>query len=524
MKALIGIAIVAAHAAGFAALAARSGGTDLAIDVASPLASPNFALTGTVPPAIAARVVTRIDTAAAGLRRARWSVAYRGDFTREVGATQLVGPFQDPDAPACSGRVVVGQTLLDDGHTGPTTIAGAMASLIDAELRGESIFPIGKYQRLEHLALRWAQLDQHFYDRGLLGPLGAPNGYVRVSATIVFQRVSVPLVIALVPERAGDKLHFRVAANAALAFDNRALQWISDKLNGDRLATRLANRQIDDVLVTTLAPPPPFDLGGGQTLRFTYCNGPIEIVEGAWGALPFAVAIGRVPGVPSMLPPHFEPALHPAPRATTTLAIDLDLDALDAILFELWRTGWLDRQLAVAGLDRRFNADPIVTEYLSVRLSPLRLALPPVIDADRGQLRLAADARVAIAEDEHQVTIGRLFGALDFHFAPSGLGVDLGALELACERTSTTLVPCYADLVAALRDRGADFHGALTDAFAALLGAVFGNRRLDATGLPAELVIRGASPSLAPEARGLHLDLDTAIQRTHEVGRSPGVP
>ena len=39
MKTLLGIAVVAAHLAGFAALASHSGGTELRVAVASPLAS-----------------------------------------------------------------------------------------------------------------------------------------------------------------------------------------------------------------------------------------------------------------------------------------------------------------------------------------------------------------------------------------------------------------------------------------------------------------------------------------------------
>ena len=127
-----------------------------------------------------------------------------------------------------------------------------------------------------------------------------------------------------------------------------------------------------------------------------------------------------------------------------------------------------------------------------------------------GALRLVADARVAIADGD-VTTIGRLYGALDFHFAKSlaPVAVDLGALELSCERTPTSLVPCYGDLVAALRDRGAEFHGALTTAFAKLLAEIFVDRHLGAPGLPAELVIHGSVPSLAGGA--VHLELDASL-------------
>ncbi|MDB4955830.1 MAG: hypothetical protein JWO36_3399 [Myxococcales bacterium] len=517
--ALIGFAIVAVHAAGFVILARHAGGTDLAIEVHAPLAAPAPTLAGVAPPALADRITTR-DGEARGLYRRRWGVHYRGGFEREVGATQLVGPFQDPAAPPCSGRVVVGQRMLDDGHAGPGTIAGEIATLIDSELHGESIFPVGNYERIKDLGLRWSQIEFHPDDRELVGT-SAPRGYVRVAATIVFARVDVPIVVALIPERTGASLHFRIAVHVELAFDNGVFQWVSDKLGANKLASRLARRQIDDVLVTTFAPPPPFELPGGQRLQFVYCDGAVEITEGGFGALPFAVAIGRipvpphVPRAPEILPPQFGIGARTPPPANTKLALDLDTDALNALLYELWRTGWLDRQLADVGLDRRFNRDPIVTEYLSIRISPIRIALPPVITAAAdGSLRLAADARIAIADGVHSTT-GRLFGSLSFSLAhPTNRGlpisVDLGALELSCERDSTTLVPCYADLVTAFRDRGSDFHGALTEAFARLLADIFVDRRVGASGLPADLAIISAVPTITAHGT-LHLDLDASL-------------
>jgi hypothetical protein len=499
MKALAGLALVAMHAAGFVALAAHSGGTELAVELDAPLA-----FDGRVPDAIASRV--KMTQSGDGLGRRRWSIAYRGGYTREVGASQLVGPFQDPAAPPCSGRVIVGQQLLD-------SVSGVMRDAIDDEMRGEAVFGAGAFQHVEGLQLRWARLEVHLLDRALVGDAGAPHGYIRASAEIVFDRVRVPIVLALVPERAGAALHFRIAAHAQLELGNHVLQWLSDKLGGDKLASRLARRQIDNVLVATLAPPPPFPLSEGQTLQFAYCDGDFEVAEGAWGALPFSVAIGRVAAAPAILPPRLPAGAFVPPSPTTTLALDLDLTALDAILFELWRTGWLDRRLADVGLDRQFNADPTVEQFLSIRLSPIRLALPPVISAaEPGALRLAADARVAIADGD-TTTTGRVYGAVDLRFVGPGLhaSADLGALELACERTPTTLVPCYADLIAALRDRGADFHGALSDAFTQLLANVFVDRRLAAHGLPAELAIRGVTPALAGTPPTLRLELDAAI-------------
>jgi len=500
MRALVGVAVVALHAAAFVALASRSGGTELAIELRAPLS-----IDGTPPAAIADRVLSSLEPGP-GLARRRWSITYRGGHTREVGATELAGPFQDPSAPPCSGRATVGQRLLDEG------IAPTMAKLLDDQLRGMNVVGVGAYVKLEDLRLRWAQLEAHLLDRALVGE--APHGYLRATAHLVFERASVPIVLALVPEPAGGTLGFRVAAKAELELDNRVLQWLSDRVGGDWLASRIARHELDRAISATLAPPPPFELSEGQLLQFTYCDGPVEITEGAAGALPFAVAIA---GAPGLLPPRMPAGTFAPPAPSTTLALDLDLSALDAMLYELWRTGWLDRRLAEVGLDRRFNADPIVTEMLSIRLSSLTLALPPVVSASaHGGLRLAAEARLSIT-DGGTATIGRAYGALEFKFikvnADSSLpiSVELGALELACERRPTTLVPCYADLVAAMRDRGAEFQGALTDAFAQLLAQIFVERRLGTVGLPAELAIRGVTPAVVGSPPTLHIELDAAI-------------
>ena len=513
MKALAGMAVVALHAVAFAWLIHHCHGTELAVTA------------GLAPPALVDRVV--IDDAdgapaGPGLHRTRWTVRYRGGFTRSVGEAHLVGPFQD--GKACSGRVIVGQKLL-------AQLGGAIEKQLEAELAGESIVGAGDYRRVEGFAVHWAELQHHPDDADMIGK--APHGYVAIEATIVFDRVNVPIHLALVPEGPNK---FRLEARAELAFDNRVAQWISNRLRGDKLATRLARRQLDGAIMTTLAPPPPFPIGDHQALQFTYCDQPPEIVEDAYGALPFAVAIGGG----SVRPPRFGPGPVRVVPKETTLSLDLDLDALNAMLFELWRSGYLDRRLAEAGLDARFNADPTVQEFLSLRISPVRLALPPVISPgsrsesgslqSRPGLRLSAETRVSLIDGgssapggsaaggqrgsiDQTSVIGRVWGGLDFRFDKGSLAVDLGALELSCERTPTTLVPCYADLVGAMRDRGADVHGALTTAFVKLLSEIFVDRSIAIAGMPGELVIRAATPgaTLVPGNATVHLDLDAAL-------------
>ena len=506
----VGVAVVLVHAAGFVALATRCHGTELSIDTAA---------ANGVPAELQERVVLEDDSPPGpGLHRKRWSVTYRGGFTRAVGAAHMVGPFQDPAAEACTGRVVVAQKLLDDGTAGKGTIAGQMKLMLESELAGESIFPIGAFEKVSAISLRWARLEWHPEDRAAIGE--APNGYVRASVHISFNRVDVPIVIALVPAIATSELGFRIVTRAGLSFDNRVAQWISDKVGGDWLATRLARRQIDGMLVSTLAPPPPFELPGGLMLRFTYCGEPAEIIEGNSGALPFAVEIHGSVKAPAVLPPKRGKAPRAALAPNATLGLDLDLDALNAILFELWRTGLLDTQLARAGLHKAFNENAIVQELLTIRMSPVTLALPPVLAPSKGKLRMSADARVTIT-DGVSATTGRVWGGLDFTFGATGVGatsVDLGALELSCERTPTVLVPCYADLVDAIRGRGDDFHGALTQTFTKLLDDLFVQRTLGASGLPAELVIQKAVPRVTSGGgtASLHLDLIGELHSSSE--------
>lgn len=73
-------------------------------------------------------------------------------------------------------------------------------------------------------------------------------------------------------------------------------------------------------------------------------------------------------------------------------------------------------------------------------------------------------------------------------------------------------MPCYSELIAAVRGPSGEFHGVLTEAFARLISDIFLGR-LGTTGLPADLVIHSAIPSLATTKTNatLHLELDAAL-------------
>lgn len=508
---LVGLAILGAHIAALPWALHACRRDELTVVLTAPPASPTASLAGTVPASLHDRVVID-DTSGPGLHRRRWSIEYRGGFRRQVSAAQLVGPFQDPAAPPCAGHVLVGQRLLDGP---PGQRAGTVAAIVERELtanlRGQGQFPIGDFEKVRSLELTWNRAEDTPADKSLVTAATAPHGYVRAHTVIAFSHVDVPVTVAMIPKLVGGKLEFTIKARAQLDFNSRILQFASDLIGGDRFATDMAQDQIDDLLVTVLEPPPQVELPGGRRLVFTYCGAPPTIVHHAYAELPVAVAITGVPGAPLVLPPALGPAAAPPPPPDMKLALDLDLDGINALLYELWRTGYLDEQLAAAKLDAKFNTDPTVAGLLTLRISPLRLALPPVLTAIGDHLHMAGDLAVTIS-DGGALTKGRVWSALDFQFgapgaAPKAAAVDLGELELTCEPSPGVLRPCYSDLVDALRARAPDVHDTLTSAFTEILGSIFIGQRLSDDMLPAELAVTGVTAEAYPTGSNARLRL-----------------
>ena len=61
------------------------------------------------------------------------------------------------------------------------------------------------------MTLRWAQLAGHPEDWGTVDD--APQGYVRATAKLVFDRISAPVVVALIPQMTREKLDFKIDSN-----------------------------------------------------------------------------------------------------------------------------------------------------------------------------------------------------------------------------------------------------------------------------------------------------------------------
>lgn len=508
--AALGALLVLGHAALLWPLGARRD-VPLEVTCASPPASPRLQLEGEVPPALAERVHAALDELpreSPGLRRMRWRARYRGGHERAVGATQLVGPFQDPAAPPCSGSVVLGQALFDDGAASPGTLAHLMRAQLEHELAGTGAFPVGDFRGIAALTIRLAESSHHPEDRELFEG-EPPAGYLRVTAELDFERVRAPVVLALEPYASEGEIELRIAARASLAFESRVAQWLSDHLGGDFLASALTRRQLAQTLRATLGPPPPLPLPGGGELRFSPCGSP-HFLEGSHAAWPFAIELTPVPGLVHHLPPSL-----PAPPASAhelaagldaqhPLALELPLDALNALLYGAWRHGLLDRELARAGLVERFEADPPVATYLSLRLGAPRLTLPPVVTASGAGLRLSAESELELRDGDTR-TPARVWTTLTLGApakvelpdgATDALRAELAELELTCQVRPHVLAPCYADLVSAARGRAADFAEPLTTVLARLLTELFAKRTLGTSEVPGELYVHAALPSV----------------------------
>ncbi len=210
-----------------------------------------------------------------------------------------------------------------------------------------------------------------------------------------------------------------------------------------------------------------------------------------------------------------------APAEITTIGdistpglVDIDFYPVNGLLYELWRSGFLDSELARLDLASRFNQHPIVQTYLTLRLSPLLLALPPVVaPAPPASLRLGLVAAVAIA-DGATVTPATALGQVELGFAPGdriATEVALRGLDVTCAPTPGVLTPCYGDVVAAIRDGSTDSHAALGAALSTVLTELFVGRRLAADAAPAELAIDAARAQTIVSATAVRLELDAHL-------------
>ena len=178
---------------------------------------------------------------------------------------------------------------------------------------------------------------------------------------------TVPVTVALHPGTQRDRAEVPDRrASAELDFGNRVLQWVSDKLGGDAFATRLAREQIDDVARHRRSqPPPPFELSAGRRSRSRTATDRSRSSRAATARCRSRSRSAACRRRRRSCRRGSRSGARPRPRADTHARARsrprrAQRAALRAVAHRLPRSTGSPS----AGLDRRFNTDPIVTEFL----------------------------------------------------------------------------------------------------------------------------------------------------------------
>jgi len=528
---LAGVGLLAAHAAALPLLVARAERPSLVVDIDAPRRAPgrNLQISASLPRGIADRTRVFIDGMDAGpaeqlgnqpigpgLHRVEWRAAYRGGIERRVGWTQMTGPYQDPAHPPCGARILFGQRLLDDGAAGAGTIAHVLAGIIDHELSGFERWPVGSYQRVKSLALDWVGPDP---------TKPTSRGHLRVAVDLALSSATIGLTVRLVPRIDNGELALDATTEARVDLDNRLYQWGVDLIHGDEILSRVARRQIAGALDDLLTVPPPLDLGDGRRLELAFCRDrDVEIVAGQYGAVWLEARLveaaligaknGRAEG-PVLLPTELPLATRPL---AAPIALELDGNALNGLLYVLWATGYFEDALAQAKVVESFHSTPIVKDLLSVRVRGPILPLPPTVSAAR---RAGASYELGVATsfwlaDGDLLTPAHLFGRAGFELRPriTDVALTLGELGLTCEPEPGRLEPCYPELAAELIARAPELHGELSSWFARVMTELLIDRDLTPPDSPARYRIERTDVVPPPAGRHgpLRLELHGRIQ------------
>jgi len=462
---ILGVLVLAANAALFAVAADACTRPGLRVDVAR----------GTT----GAPATVRTAGQTPGVTRTEWSVRYRGGFERSVGVTRLTGPAQDPDHPPCDVRLHVGQTLLDDGKASPGTVAHLLRRELDRALAGEDIWGVGRFREVSYVAMRWTDAVE--------------GGALRIDLKVRFSKATVPVTIYATPEIRDRVLRWNTDTHASVKFQGRArnlfvalfrLQDEADDIATDESTAEV--RRVTDALNEALGAPPPVELRDGRALQVLYCDEPVHVVDRTRATISFAIVpLDR--GEPLPIHRRRTDESVPALDGAAPLTMDMDLDAINAVLHFLFATGALDEDIERAGVKDWFNEAAMVKRLLSVRIDELRLAMTPDVALHAGPaapFEIAAEATLVLADGD-TVTPSRLFGRVAFDLGTDDEGrlrprLQLTQLSLSCEPSPGILEPCYGAVVEAARTHAPQLHGPVADAMseqfdAMLRGRAFGD-------------------------------------------------
>ncbi len=519
-----GVALIGVHAAMFPVLGESCKGTSLQVRIKAPSSAEHLTLRVEIPKAIQKRVKTYLNgkpanlrraSAGPGMHRAEWRVRYKGGFERRVGFTQLVGPFQNLDKPACAARLFVGQSFIDDGKASPGTAVAMVKKIILKEMKDFSQWPVGKFDKITELRAQWVGMDNKKWSEDLHTTItfenlkDLPSGYFGLSAKIRLDDGAVNLKIAILPRIKDKEIDLKAYVNADVTLDNRVYNWVAHRFDIDDRVGSQVQDEMRDAMKDVFTLPPPVPLPGNRKLTFIYCpGGKLRVKDNTHVMIPVALHLdGAHPGV---LPVSLgrvnrdENAPRPAP-----LTFEFELEAINAVLYYLWHTNFLDEQLKNHGrIEERFNKNSIVKELLSIRLQNVRLSLPPTATATgnpKVPFQIAAAATMDI-RDGKQITKSHIYSTIGFDFKGSNTRKAVARLtfrdlEVTCEPEPGLLKPCFSDIVEVMRQRSDALHGELTRQFTDTFNKLVLDRYIGNDDSLAGFVTTGAKVSATPMGR-----------------------
>lgn len=432
-------------------------------------------------------------TVTSGLHHLRWQRSYAGGHERSVGHTQLVGPLQDPANPPCSTHLLISQSFLDDGKASPGTMAHLVKTMINTELTGISIWPLGTFREVKELTMSWTRVAEGGNPFGLHALLKEEgnnlSGYLRVELTLLFSSGKVPLQLSIIPRVADSKLDFKLIVNARLKLQNRFYQMIVKLFDGNDRVSRIIDRDLQGGLRYILDSPPNIPLGNGSQLEVSFCKDQQLLFHGrGFVAVPLAIGIASHAPYPPLADTSSLPIDH---ELEAPLAIDIDRNGLNAIIHKLWSSELLDQQVA-AQLARSFNEQESVQNLLSLRIASARFHLPPTIELNRDSISVRAALRTRLLDGE-QVSEAALFTQITWPLstwqAGEELSLHLDDVQMSCTPKPGRLQACYSQILDQVRANQEPLQSGLAQSFSDLLSELLMRRSIQDSSVDASFAL-----------------------------------
>jgi len=424
-----------------------------------------------------------------GLWLRTWQVTYGHRWERQVTLPVLAGPFDPEGKPwPCAVAVRFSPRFFDDGRPGGEDVA----AVVDRVVRAQFPFAV--------MGLRFGPVaSTSLHVRPVEGGLDVSGGVVLADSARDPTRFDVKARIAL-GERDGD-LAARIE-HVAVAWRGRTranplVELASLFLDVDEQARRVLTEKLGGALAILHLPKEPvavFADRPGDRFTLRLCDAPDAHASGLTLRLRMIVSLAEprvLPAIPG--PPHLEerPTLPPPAGDAPTFEAAASAAAVQQALYAMWQGGELrawGRDPRVIAAMRRKLGDRLAFELGAggfggpagvaqgakrpqERGDPsgppigIEARLPPVVlpegAGDALRVRFAA-LDIGAAGDRRVLAHGDVIARARVEGGAVGLAGTLAELRVSCAEPrggEQRLVPCFSDVVPALRESGLTAEG-----------------------------------------------------------------